>query len=195
MAFLGLEAKTNMSKDFKDTRFGRKMLGEEGIGGSLIRDKWPKDCGDISLKINRDGVWFYSGSSIQRIELAQLFASVLQVDDEMKHWLVTPFERIFVEVEDAPFVATMVEISDDSIIFTTNLRQKITLNEKNYLFMKEANKDGSAESRPYLRLENGLLVRLSRSTFYHLVDMAELDSKDQLYVTSFGQRFYLGSGV
>jgi len=35
-------------------------------------------CGDIGLKIARDGTWFYEGTPIGRKPLVKLFASVLR---------------------------------------------------------------------------------------------------------------------
>ena len=39
-------------------------------------------CGDIGLKIGRDGTWYYEGSPIGRKTLVKLFASVLRREDD-----------------------------------------------------------------------------------------------------------------
>jgi uncharacterized protein len=62
-------------------------------------------CGDIGLKIGRDGTWYYQGSPILRPGLVKLFASVLRLDDDGAYFLVTPIEKVSIEVEGAPFVA------------------------------------------------------------------------------------------
>jgi hypothetical protein len=64
-----------------------------------------RDCGDFSIRIARDGTWFYRGSPIGRKELVCLFASVLKRDEGGVYWLETPVERGRIDVEDAPFVA------------------------------------------------------------------------------------------
>ena len=64
----------------------------------------PPFCGDIGMKIARDGTWFYRGSPIGRLPMVKLFASILRKDPD-RHVLVTPVEMVSVEVEDAPFLA------------------------------------------------------------------------------------------
>src|ERR1700759_580931 len=64
----------------------------------------PPFCGDIGLRIARDGTWFYRGSPIGRPALVKLFATILRKDDD-RYVLVTPVEKVAIEVEDAPFLA------------------------------------------------------------------------------------------
>ena len=52
-------------------------------------DRVPQECGDIGLKIARDGTWFYRGSPIGRKPLVKLFASVLRREDDGRYFLVT----------------------------------------------------------------------------------------------------------
>src|SRR5262245_37295376 len=84
-----------------------------------------QDCGDIGLKIARDGTWFYQGSPIGRKPLVKLFASVLTHAEDGKYYLVTPVEKVSVEVEDAPFLAVGMEAEGDgeerALRFRTNL--------------------------------------------------------------------------
>ena len=73
---------------------------------------WEPDyCGDIGLHIARDGQWYYAGSPIGRKRLVRLFSKILRHDDDGEHYLVTPVEKIRVEVEDAPFVATLMQVT------------------------------------------------------------------------------------
>jgi hypothetical protein len=65
----------------------------------------PIDCGDLEMRIARDGTWFYRGSPIARLPLVKLFASVLRREADGHYWLVTPAERGKIEVEDVPFLA------------------------------------------------------------------------------------------
>ena len=50
-------------------------------------------CGDIGLKIARDGTWSYQGSPIGRKPLVKLFASVLRKEKD-GFYLVTPVEKV-----------------------------------------------------------------------------------------------------
>ncbi len=51
-------------------------------------------CGDIGLKIARDGTWYYQGGPIARKPLVKLFASVLRLEDDGRYYLVTPVEKV-----------------------------------------------------------------------------------------------------
>jgi len=68
-------------------------------------DKWNPDfCGDIDMRIARDGTWYYMGSPIGRKRMVKLFSTVIRRDDD-KYFLVTPVEKLGITVDDAPFVA------------------------------------------------------------------------------------------
>ncbi|WP_068088538.1 DUF1285 domain-containing protein [Polycladidibacter stylochi] len=84
----------------------------------------PPFCGALPMVIKRDGSWHYMGSAIQRRELVRLFAQVLMAEGEgtqKQHYLVTPVEKVAIEVELAAFLA--VEMVVDSITG----QQRITL--------------------------------------------------------------------
>ena len=101
-------------------------------------DQWdPPHCGEIGMKIARDGVWYYQGSPIGRKPLVKLFASVLRKDADDQHYLVTPVEKIVVEVEDAPFLAVEMNVqgtgADRQIIFRTNVDDVVEVGSGNPL--------------------------------------------------------------
>ena len=64
----------------------------------------PPFCGDLDIRIARNGTWFYLGTPIGRFELVKLFSSILKVEDG-KYFLVTPVEKVGIQVDDAPFIA------------------------------------------------------------------------------------------
>ena len=59
----------------------------------------PPYCGEIGLRIARDGTWFYQNSPIGRAALVRLFSTILRKDPD-RYVLVTPVEKIGIEVED-----------------------------------------------------------------------------------------------
>ena len=86
------------------------LKAQAGKGPAPV-EKWnPPYCGDIGMKIRADGVWIYRGSPIGRMPLVKLFASVLRKDADGRHYLVTPAEKVDVEVADAPFLAVEMEV-------------------------------------------------------------------------------------
>src|SRR5450755_4134171 len=84
----------------------------------------PPFCGDLDLRIARDGTWYYLKTPIGRPALVQLFASVLKREGE-KYYLVTPVEKCGIVVEDAPFLAVELKVegsADHRILsFRTNV--------------------------------------------------------------------------
>lgn len=66
----------------------------------------PESCGTMDLRIARDGVWWHEGRPIERDALVALFARVLRREEDGSYVLVTPVEKLTIEVEDAPFVMT-----------------------------------------------------------------------------------------
>jgi len=73
----------------------------------------PVDCGDLEIRIARDGTWFYRGSPIARLPLVKLFASVLRREADGLYWLVTPVERGKIDVEDVPFLAVALTVKGE----------------------------------------------------------------------------------
>ena len=87
-------------------------------------------CGDIGLKIARDGTWYYQGGPIARKPLVKLFASVLRLEDDGRYYLVTPVEKVSIAVEDLPFVAVEMrrEGSGEAqrLTFVSNVDEVVT---------------------------------------------------------------------
>ncbi len=72
----------------------------------------PPFCGDLDMRIARDGTWFYLGTPIGGTELVRLFSSILKKEGD-RYFLVTPVEKVGITVEDAPFVAVDFEATGD----------------------------------------------------------------------------------
>ncbi|MBV8428183.1 MAG: DUF1285 domain-containing protein, partial [Hyphomicrobiales bacterium] len=88
-------------------------------------ERWdPPYCGEIDMVIRADGTWFYNGSPIGRAALVRLFASILRKDGD-RFVLVTPVEKVGIEVEDAPFLATAMRLDEtaegETLVFETNV--------------------------------------------------------------------------
>lgn len=129
------------------------------------------DCGDFGIHIGRDGIWYYHGSPIGRIELVKLFASVLRREADGGYWLVTPAERGRVTVEDAPFLAVELDAEgegrDQKLIFRTNLDDILAAGEEHPLRVET---DSAGRPSPYILVRPGLEARLTRPVFYALVE-------------------------
>src|SRR3954451_8606657 len=73
----------------------------------------PPFCGDLDMRIAKDGTWFYQGTPIGRPALVRLFSTILKREDG-KHFLVTPVEKVGIRVDDAPFLAVEMQKQDDA---------------------------------------------------------------------------------
>lgn len=154
-------------------------------------------CGDLDMRIARDGTWYYHGSPIGRKELVRLFASVLSRDDAGDYWLVTPAEIGRVTVEDAPFIAVALTAEGEGrnqvLRFRTNVGDTVTLDPEHPLRVDVDAATG--EPVPYVGVRSGLEARLSRSVYYELVDLGLEEKRDHEYmygVWSCGTFFALG---
>ncbi|MDA9677743.1 DUF1285 domain-containing protein [Pelagibacteraceae bacterium] len=160
-------------------------------------DKWnPEFCGDIDMKIMRNGKWFYMGTEIKRPAMVKLFSGILRLDSDNCYYLVTPVEKVRISVEDAPFIATsLISEKKDNInhlYFTTNVNEKILLTKNNPLEIKINNI--TEEPSPYIFVRKNLKALISRSVFYELIELAtkkNIDGKDCLVLASAGEVFKL----
>ncbi|MED5396655.1 MAG: DUF1285 domain-containing protein [Pseudomonadota bacterium] len=155
-------------------------------------------CGDIDMRIDRNGVWYYHGSPIGRKELVKLFATVLRRDEAGAYWLITPAEMARITVEDAPFLAvelsTIGEGSDQAISLRTNI-DKIVNVDGDHPLRVEIDSE-TLEPNPYVTLDGNLEAKLVRPVYYELVSLGveELFGDKQIYgVWSNGDFFAIGT--
>jgi hypothetical protein len=152
----------------------------------------PAHCGEIDIRIRKDGLWLHEGSPIGREALVRLFSTVLRKDPDGFH-LVTPVEKMKITVEDAPFLAVRVDRAGDALRFLTNVGDEVEAGPEHRLRVETDPETG--EPAPYLHVRRGLEARLRRPVFYELVEMAEeRDTPEgrQLSVQSGGVWFPLG---
>ena len=134
----------------------------------------PPHCGDIGLKIARDGTWSYQGSLIARPALVRLFSSILRHDPE-GHVLVTPVEKVSVEVEDAPFLAVSMRTEGETLVFTTNVGDEVRAGADHPLRFETGPADGV---KPYLRVRGDLWALVSRPLAHDLLACATTQRTD-----------------
>ena len=168
-----------------------KNQGEKGIPPV---EKWNPDfCGDIDMRIGRDGTWYYMNSPIGRKALVRLFSTVLRHDEDGKFYLVTPVEKLAITVDDAPFVAVFVrqegEGDQQALFFTTNVGDEIRLDAEHPLRVEIDAITG--EPAPYILVRGRLEALISRSVFYQLVEMAELKAHSMVLYSA-KESFVLG---
>ena len=178
-------------------RNARRQEGGDASGEAEYGPIGPQLCGDIDMRIGRDGTWFYHGSPIGRKPLVKLFAGVLHRDDDGDYWLETPVEKCRIRVDDAPFTAVEMFVdgagSDQRISFRTNLDENVLADASHPI--RVAVDMETSEPSPYVWLRDGLEALIVRAVFYDLVELgdeAEIDGETVLGVWSCGQFFSIG---
>lgn len=145
-------------------------------------------CGDIGLKIARDGTWYYQGSPIGRQPLVKLFATVLRREDD-GYYLVTPVEKVPIEVEGEPFIAVEMtregEGADQRLSFRTNVDDVVTAGPEHRIGFRPEPGYGHA---PYVEVRDGLRAQLARPVYYELTELA-VDTDEGMGVWSGGAFF------
>ncbi len=153
----------------------------------------PQKSGTIDITIMRDGRWLHEGSEIKRSELVRLFAGILRLDDD-GYYLVTPVEKLSIEVQDAPFIAVSARYLKDEdqrrlIVLETNVGDEVLLDAAHPMWVEED--PVTAEPSPYMHVRHGLNALISRNVYYELVDAGEIRG-NELILMSAGELFSLG---
>lgn len=151
-----------------------KAAKGKGRGPAPVHLWNPPYCGDLDIRIRRDGSWWYLGTPIGRPELVRLFASILKLEDG-RYYLVTPVEKVGITVEDAPFVAVDFRVEgagrDQVLVFETNVGDEAAAGPENPI--RVVRDPGTGEPRPYVHVRRGLEALIDRKSFYRLVEIGE----------------------
>jgi hypothetical protein len=136
-------------------------------------ERWnPERCGDSEMRIARDGTWYHQGSPIGRPAMVRLFSTILRREPDGRHILVTPIEKLDIEVEDAAFVA--VELKSEGqgqerrLAFRLNTGDLVVAGPDHPLRFA----DGEEGPHPYLAVRGGLEALVARPVYYELAELA-----------------------
>lgn len=124
--------------------------------------------GDSHMRIAADGRWFHEGGEITRPAMVRALSALLMRDKSGQHWLVTPEERLWIEVEDAAFIAVDVKQEGDALAFRLNTDEFVIAGPEHPIVAR-GDPDVPAF---YLGVRNGAEARLNRSTYGQLVEIA-----------------------
>lgn len=150
-------------------------------------EQWsPEQTGASHMRIVADGTWLHEGSPISRPAMVRAFAGLLRREDDGQYWLVTPFQKLTIEVEDACFIATDVQQTEGNLAFRINTDELVVAGPDNGI---RAAGDRDAPSI-YLHVRRGCEARLNRSTYEQLAKIS-LDESDDWTVESGAESFSL----
>ncbi|GAA0788600.1 DUF1285 domain-containing protein [Marinobacterium sediminicola] len=183
-----------MSGSFDPAALGQQLKGQEGIPPL---EKWnPEFCGDIDMRIARDGRWYYQGSPIGREAMVKMFSRVLWKEGD-QYFLKTPVEKVGIQVDDVPFQVVDVEHAKGEqgveLIFTTSTGDRVRADAEHPIRV-EIDPE-TKEPSPYLMIRFGMEGLIGRNLFYQLVELARMVKHKhgtELVVDSAGETFSLG---
>jgi hypothetical protein len=155
-------------------------------------DKWdPSSCGDSRIRIARDGSWYHDGRPIGRPAMVRLFSTILRREPDGTHVLVTPVEKLTVEVESTAFRA--VEMRSEGagrsrrIWLALDSGDALLVGQDHPLAVTETGQGPS----PRVSVRHGLEAELSRPVYYELAQLALDEGADSPGIWSDGCFFPL----
>jgi len=157
-------------------------------------EKWsPERCGHSGMRIARDGAWYHDGEPIRRAAMVRLFSTVLRREPDGRHMLVTPVEKLEIDVEGTAFRAVEMlregEGRDCSIAFRLDSGDAVILDSDHPLRIVETDRGPS----PRLLVRHGLEAELTRPVYYELAELALAEGANPPGVWSSGEFFALDS--
>lgn len=172
------------------------QLPKAGKGPAPVHLWNPAFCGDIDMRIARDGTWYYLGTPIGRKPMVRLFSNIIRRDGD-DYFLITPVEKVGIQVDDAPFVAVLMDVQGSGeqqvLRFTSNVDDVVEAGPQHPLRFHID--PLTHEPSPYVHMRANLEALIHRSVFYQMVELAvehEVDGQQWLGVWSGGQFFPIG---
>lgn len=156
------------------------QVGQAARKGPPPVHLWNPDfCGDIDMRIARDGTWFYLGTPMGRPAMVKLFSSILKKEGD-KYFLVTPVEKVGITVDDAPLLAvdfTAIGAGRAQILrFVTKTEDEVEADADHQITVRI---DADGEPTPYIHVRSGLNALIDRKSFYRLVELGCHEVQDR----------------
>ena len=155
-------------------------------------DRWnPDHCGQSDMRIAADGTWFHMGTPITRPAMVRLFSTVLRREPDGSHVLVTPVEKLSIEVEVTAFraIAMTSEGEGDKrrIAFELDSGDAVILGPNHPLTIG----DDAHGPSPRLAVRHRLEALIARPIYYELAEIALAEGHDPPGIWSNGAFFAL----
>jgi hypothetical protein len=159
-------------------------------------DRWnPGRCGHSGMRIARDGTWYHDGTPIGRPAMVRLFSTVLRREPDGRHVLVTPVEKLDIDVESTAFRAVEMQSEgegrDRRIAFRLDSGDAVILDAGHPLHIHQTERGPS----PRVLVRHGLEAELTRALYYELAELALAEGADPPGIWSCGMFFPLGDAA
>jgi hypothetical protein len=148
-------------------------------------ERWdPPLCGHSGMRIARDGTWHHHGSPIARPAMVRLFSTILRREPDGSHVLVTPVEKLAIDVDGTAFRA--IEMRSEG----KEGKRRIWLGlDTGDALMIGRNHPLEMAKTPRVQVRHGLEAELSRPVYYELAQIALDEGADPPGVWSGGSFF------
>lgn len=155
-------------------------------------DRWnPESCGHSGMRIGRDGTWYHEGEPIGRPAMVRLFSTVLRREPDGTHVLVTPAEKLTIDVKSTAFKAIEMQSEGQGesrrIAFRLDSGDAVILGADHPFSARETEQGPS----PRILVRHGLEAELTRPLYYELAEIALAEGYDPLGIWSDGIFFPL----
>jgi hypothetical protein len=155
-------------------------------------ERWnPERCGHSGMRIARDGTWYHQGEPIRRPAMVRLFSTVLRREADGRHVLVTPVEKLEIDVESTAFRAVEMQSEGEGrnrrIAFRLDSGDAVIVDVDHPLRIVETDQGYS----PRVLVRRGLEAELTRPLYYELAQLALAESAEQPGIWSSGTFFPL----
>jgi hypothetical protein len=155
-------------------------------------DTWnPERCGHSGMRIARDGSWYHEGEPIRRPAMIRLFSTVLRREPDGSHVLVTPAEKLEIDVESTAFRGVEMHSEGEGrarrIAFRLDSGDAVILGPDHPLKLVDSDHGPS----PRILVRHGLEAELTRTVYYELADIALAEGHEPPGVWSEGAFFRL----
>ena len=136
-------------------------------------DRWdPPFCGHSAMRIAGDGTWYHEDQPIRRPAMVRLFSTVLRREPDGRHMLVTPVEKLEIDVDRTAFRAVEMESEGERdnrrIALRLDSGDAIILGAKHPLTIQTT----PAGPSPRVIVRHGLEAELARPVYYQLAEIA-----------------------
>ena len=132
----------------------------------------PAKCGHSGMRISRDGTWYHDGAPIRRRAMVRLFSTVLRREPDGRHVLVTPAEKLDIDVDSTAFRAIDMRVEgkgqDQRIAFALDSDDAVIVGPDHPLRIVDAPEGTS----PRILVRHGLEAELTRAVYYELAELA-----------------------
>jgi uncharacterized protein len=136
-------------------------------------EKWnPSHCGDSRMRIARDGTWYHDGRPIGRAAMVRLFSTILRREPDGGHALVTPLEKLAIDVDVTAFRAVDMRSegagSNRRIWLALDSGDAVLIGRDHPLTIVETGEGLS----PRVCVRHGLEAELARPVYYDIARIA-----------------------